>query len=335
MNFEEIRDKCANKLAKAIAVCATPFYKGVKKVEKLELPSKRSLNNKFNLSKIFEKPQKYYENNRYKLEKPFEFVKAKKIYMLVGTAGVTIALVGVITLANASTDVTNPVVLEKITDPVQVTASKTNENENDLVSSDIIKYTKDVNDIMDMSIYGYELRSNNKEAGFFKGKIEALDILNTLRSSYVDKLTDSKLLDSYFKELTSIEPAYKSITEWDGVKTKEEALNYIIKGTKEETFHEVAKGENFWTIASLYNVTVESLESANPDLKPERIQIGRKISLTVPKPLITVVTVEEAEYIENIEYAVEYKDDSSVYKGESRIANNGKNVEKKVVSKII
>lgn len=334
MDFEKMRDKCANTLAKGIAACATPFYNGVKKIKNMELPSKGSLNSKLDINKITNAPKKYYYDNKHKLDKPLTFVKANKVYVLGGSAGITLALIGVITFGSASTDVTSTLALEKISDPTQL-AAVTKESGEEKFSSEQINYTKDVDAIMDMSIMGYELRAYNKSAGFFTSKIEALDTLDDLRGMYVGKLEDSSLIDSYFKELTSIEPAYMSIVEWDGLKTKEEALNYIVKGTKEETFHQVAKGENFWTIASLYNVTVNSLVSANPDIKPERIQIGQKISLTVPRPLITVVTVEEAQYVENIQYAIEYKDDSSIYKGESRTTKSGKSGEREVVAKII
>lgn len=319
MEFKKIREKCANSLAKVVATCVTPFYKGAKKIGKLEMPSfSRSIDNKF------------------EIEKSLEFVKANKFYVLGGTAGVAVAIIGVVTLMGAQAEPTSPAALRAIAEPTIAMEEAAGSSEgSESVSEEANNYLKDVDSIMDMSLYGYELKSYNKSAGFFTSKVEALDTLNDLRSSYLDKLGESKVLDSYFKELTTVEPTYKRISEFDGLKTKEEALNYIVKGTKEETFHEVAKGENFWTIASQYNVTVSSLVAANPDIKPERIQIGQKISLTVPKPLITVVTVEEAEYIENIQFAVEYKDDSSLYKGESRTAKSGKSGEREVIAQII
>lgn len=63
--------------------------------------------------------------------------------------------------------------------------------------------------------------------------------------------------------------------------------------------------------------------SANPNVVPERIQIGQEISLIVPKPLISVVTIEESTYSENIKYDVIYEDSSSYYKGDYRTKISG------------
>ncbi len=56
---------------------------------------------------------------------------------------------------------------------------------------------------------------------------------------------------------------------------------------------------------------------------PERLQIGQQISLVVPRPLISVYTVESAEYNDDIQYDIEYEDTASMFQGEYRTKVKG------------
>jgi LysM repeat protein len=48
--------------------------------------------------------------------------------------------------------------------------------------------------------------------------------------------------------------------------------------------HTVASGEFLGTIARKYGVTVDAIETANPGLNPNRMQVGQKINIPPPTP---------------------------------------------------
>ena len=46
--------------------------------------------------------------------------------------------------------------------------------------------------------------------------------------------------------------------------------------------HIVKARDNFWTIARTYNVSVNALIDANPNLNPRRLQLGQRINIPAP-----------------------------------------------------
>ena len=110
----------------------------------------------------------------------------------------------------------------------------------------------------------------------------------------------------------------------------EKARKFIIDGTNEVKTHKVASGETFWSISRKYDITVEELEKANPEANSARIQIGQELSLIVPKSLIGVKTVEEATYIDKIQFDQKLEFSDSLYKDQTSIRVKGVYGEKEV-----
>lgn len=194
--------------------------------------------------------------------------------------------------------------------------------------------------IMDMGVEVYALMVNGKEVAVFENEDSAGIVLEALKSKFnqvPEEESDRESVEYkkvFFKEDIEIVKSKKKIASFDGFKDNEAVLEYIIKGTDEVRTHQVQKGENFWVIAQSYGIRVKELEDANPDVKPERLQINQIISLIVPKPLITVVTVQESQYIEDIKYEVTYEDSAKIYKGEYSVKLNGQLGERDVVAEI-
>ncbi|MBN2897348.1 MAG: peptidoglycan DD-metalloendopeptidase family protein [Clostridia bacterium] len=194
------------------------------------------------------------------------------------------------------------------------------------------KIVDDVKLYMQASLPGFAITVNNNEIAFFKSSDDAYVVLNTLKANF--KETDKIYTNVYYKEVVDVVPTAKALAVRSKYDSSEESLYYITKGTDEQKIHEVKKGENFWVIASYYNVGVADLIKANPDVVPERLQIGQQISLIVPKPLITVATVEMATYEEPIPFDIEYEDNADMYKGEFKTKVAGTNGQRMVDAEI-
>lgn len=184
------------------------------------------------------------------------------------------------------------------------------------------------------SVKTYQLFVNDQVVANFKTEEEANQVVDQLKAMF-SAGAETKVKDIYFSEDVKIELSHVDIMNFTAYDTVETTLDFIVKGTKEEKKHKVAKGENYWVIAQYYGISPSDLEKANPDIKPETIQIGQEISLVVPTPIISVVTVEEAAYSDTIAFEVQYEESNSLYKGESKTKVNGVYGERAVVAEVI
>lgn len=186
---------------------------------------------------------------------------------------------------------------------------------------------------MTFSLLAYAIEINGDVLGTLKSKFLAEQIIEYVKKPYTNRMLEngSKIEDVKILEDVKIvekEMPINDIEEFDKV------LKIIQKGTDEEKTHVVEKGESFWSIAQKYNITVDELEQANPDKKPKRLQPNDELSLIVPKPYLTVVTHEEANYVENVKYDTKYEYSSKLYKDETRTQRNGTYGKKEVVAKV-
>jgi len=93
--------------------------------------------------------------------------------------------------------------------------------------------------------------------------------------------------------------------------------NKLKETTKNNTtiasFHEVEANESFYTIAQKYNLSVANLKKFNPDINPNKLQIGTKLNLKKTKIIPEKTENNNSIVIENIEETVYHK----VKKGET------------------
>lgn len=181
----------------------------------------------------------------------------------------------------------------------------------------------------------YSLVVNDQPIALFNTKEEAEETLEGLKQKYIPEDDNIQVERIYFDEKIEIEETYKNIVEAQNVKTKEEALEYIIKGTDEEKKYKIQRGDSFWSLAKKFDISVNDLIKANPDIKPERLQIGQEVSLIVPEPLINVCTVENVTYTKNIQYDVVYEDNPNLYKEEYRIKQRGVYGKKEIKAELV
>lgn len=196
-----------------------------------------------------------------------------------------------------------------------------------------VEYLVDnVDRFMTVNIPRYGIFIDNEPIGYLESKEEADAILETLKTMYLDEGTNPKEI-RFKQEVQVLKDAVRAIDQ-DSLYTQEEMLDYIVRGTNERRTHTVEKGENYWVISEQYGISPNDLVIANPGVVPERLQIGQEISLIVPKPLITVVTVEEATYTEKIQYDVAYENSSAYYQGDYRTKRSGVYGELEVVAMV-
>lgn len=185
---------------------------------------------------------------------------------------------------------------------------------------------------IEYNILAYGIKVDGEILGELKTEEEAEGILEAIQEPYEIMMEDSEIIELEFAEEVEIVQNEVSKYELDDA---EKLLKFLQKGTTEERTHVVEKGDNFWTISSQYNLTVDELISANPTVDSELIHPGDELSLVIPKPYIGVRTIELATYEEKIPYETEYEKVSWLYNDEYSVKKSGKYGVKEVDAKII
>jgi len=164
-----------------------------------------------------------------------------------------------------------------------------------------------------------------------KTKEQAEGLLKEIQDKTLVGADKSKIKEVSFVEKVELKNEYIDASK---ISEKDEALNFIIKGTNEVKTHKIVSGESFWSISKRYNMSVSDLEKANPGINSEKIKIDQMINLIVPKPLISVKTVQTITSLEKAEYEQKVEFSNSMYKDESSIKVKGQYGEKEVTADV-
>lgn len=138
-----------------------------------------------------------------------------------------------------------------------------------------------------------------------------------------------KLLNTYdnrgngdvsFKQKVELKPVAAGKAELLSV---EEAVERIRFGGTEPRTYTVKEGDTLWDVAAAVHLPVEELLQANPDLKPETMQIGREIKISRTSPLVDVLTTYTDTRREEILYRVQEKVSPDLFLGERKLVQQG------------
>lgn len=124
-----------------------------------------------------------------------------------------------------------------------------------------------------------------------------------------------------FNEEVTIKNAYVREEE---ILTKEEGVSTLLGNTEELIEYELKEGDNIWDIAVKHGTTMDHILEINPQIVDEKtMQIGEKIKLEVPEPILSISTVEQAIFKELIPAEIEYVEFSDLYKDETKVYQEG------------
>lgn len=189
---------------------------------------------------------------------------------------------------------------------------------------------KGIKSKINFQVVGYALYVNNEEIGILKTEEEIESILDHIKEPYTNLVGEgSKIKDIHIVEDIRIEKRNIPLSEID---LKEEMIEYLETAGEELKTHVVEVGESFWTIAKIYNTTVDELIAANQEKEPTKLKPGDEVRLMVPKSKITVATIEEVEYIEDTKYEVIVENNDSMYANEKKVKVKGEYGSSKILA---
>ncbi len=173
---------------------------------------------------------------------------------------------------------------------------------------------------LNYEVVAYGVEVEGEIIGELPSKELAEQLLEEIKAPYYEMTRNSENVEVEIAQDVNIVEVQATKNE---LETYKNLLYYVQKGTNIEKTHVVENGENYWTIASKYNLEVSDLIAANPNINPNLIHPGDELSLVIPKPYIGVRTKEIAVYEEKITYDTEYEKVSWLYNDEYQTKING------------
>ncbi|MFA9423836.1 MAG: peptidoglycan DD-metalloendopeptidase family protein [Sedimentibacter sp.] len=170
------------------------------------------------------------------------------------------------------------------------------------------------------SILAYAINVDGNQVGVVNSEYDAKHVIEQVENYFTQNYDEASIIEVKTKENVEIKQVNASNTE---IKTDEELINYIVKGTDEEQKYTVEQGDTYWTIAEYYNMSLDDLISANPSSDSENIQIGEELNLIVPKPFINVQVARKVVQEEKKAFETEYQYVSYMYNDEQVVDRSG------------
>ena len=161
----------------------------------------------------------------------------------------------------------------------------------------------------------YQLVLNGTAVGVVGSESELEQALQTLKDQY----TTEDTVSVEFVESVAVKDVYSA----DEVLSSEELYQRLLENTTGETTYTVQKGDTFNGIAYKNDMSVNELKALNPDVNINRLMIGDVLNVKAQTPVLSVKTTEHQVYTQEIECPVETREDSSMYKGTSKIVTQG------------
>lgn len=179
---------------------------------------------------------------------------------------------------------------------------------------------------------GAVININNGEIQFAVAtEADGQKVLDKLKETATADLGNAVVKSVDFQEDVSIEAGNVKVSE---IQSPEKILEQIQEGKEAVKTHVVEEGESFWMIAHNNDLSVDELQKLNADTVPEKLQIGQEIVLTKQEPLVSVVVTKEVTVEETIAHSTEYKDTSSLLKGENKVVTKGSDGKKSVTYEV-
>ncbi|TDA68539.1 MAG: M23 family metallopeptidase [Clostridia bacterium] len=178
---------------------------------------------------------------------------------------------------------------------------------------------------LDWQVQSYSLVVNGKTVGIFQDEATATGLLAVVKDHYLQG-KQGQVQAVAFVEKAKVVP--QLVSPWQA-SDPEETKALLLYGRSRKETYVVAEGDSLWSIARANGLTVEELQTANPQLEAaDRLVIGQEISLVKLDPLLHVKITREVEKAEAIPYPTQVKDDSSLYRGQEKVRQQGVDGEK-------
>ena len=153
---------------------------------------------------------------------------------------------------------------------------------------------------------------------------------NTEKKNNSQKDTKEQVVNVAFEEEITVEPVY--VTQ-EKTSTVEQAVLDITKEKETNKTYEVQEGDTISEIANRNGMTVKEFLQLNKQIRDEdSIMPGDRVTISVPEPEVSVLVEKEETYEETYQAKTVYVENDSMYEGETKVVNKGKEGVREVVA---
>lgn len=164
--------------------------------------------------------------------------------------------------------------------------------------------------------YGYTLYVDGEAvaATTYAGAIDQL--LDQMKAGYITENT----VDCSFVENVEIKEGYVDSSLISNLGYIAEKLNATKEGA---VVYTVKPGDVWSAIAEDNGMTNQQLLTLNPGYDIAVLHAGDQLTISNAVPYLTVVAVERQNYIRDLPYTITYRDDASMYQGDTKVLSKG------------
>lgn len=206
---------------------------------------------------------------------------------------------------------------------------------------------------LDIKADAVALIVDGKEVGYVRTKEDYEEISEKLKLQYVSENELVKVLKAKEENISLDEPPIgetmildvrlskqietaEMAVDPNKVLSVEEAVKQLNLGTLEDDIYLVEPGDVLSTIAVAHKLSIQEIIALNPNITENTLlQIGVELNVTVYEPIVKVI-VEKAEKVqEEIPFELEIKDDPDMWRGDTKVQQEGQKGERVVSYSII
>jgi len=173
----------------------------------------------------------------------------------------------------------------------------------------------------------YEVVVNGRSIGAVKDETA----LNNMLEEMKDQYTTENTVETKFVESLQIRNVYAV----EDLMTTDEMRQALEANSTGETTYTVEKGDTFNAIAYANDMSVSDLKALNPNIDINRLMVGDVLNVKDLIPTLSVQTLDHEVYTQAIECPVETVEDSSMYKGTSKIITQGTEGEAQIEADVV
>lgn len=156
----------------------------------------------------------------------------------------------------------------------------------------------------------------------------AKQVIRDVKNYYVEEGAVVKAI-SCTPEMTVVQKICEP-SERPEISGVEEAVEFILSGTKERIIYEVKTGDNLWSIAEEHNLSLDEITEMNKESNLDMIFPGDELKLYQAKPLVNVTVTQEITAEKKMKYKTVKKSSASVLKNTVVVEKEGAFGKKKV-----
>lgn len=208
-----------------------------------------------------------------------------------------------------------------------------------------------IRDSLQIKAEAVAIKVNGEVVGFVESREKAEEVIKNLKLKYVSEEDLKKLEEIEKKKLNGEElPPLKENesrildvqlsanvtlsldkTLPNQILSVDETVKLLQRGTLEEKKYKVQEGDVLGSIAEKHGLKLQQLLELNPGMTEDTLlQIGQEINVTAYEPYVKVIITKEVNQKESIPYQTEYINDSSMYKGDTKVKQQGQEGQKSV-----